>query len=110
VGTGQDLQDHAWVDRADVVQSPIDLLDERRVGSSALRTGHHEGLRCDVLLEPLLLEQRLRSDRLQGCSVKSKSVVRALLSKAPDAANPRTRITAQIATVRHCVATARSRE
>ena len=35
-----------------------------------------------------------------GLFVKSKSVVRALLSKAPDAPKPMTRITAQIATVR----------
>jgi hypothetical protein len=59
------LHDHARVDRADVVQGAVDLRDERRIGRRARGPRHHEGLRRDVLLEPLLLQQRLRPDRLR---------------------------------------------
>ena len=72
-------------------------------------TRHHEGLRRHVLLQPLLLEQSSAPRIASGLFVKSKSVVSAVLSRAPDAPNPDDRITAQIPTVRHgCLLLARA--
>jgi hypothetical protein len=53
------------VEALQVVQRRVHLLRERRIGRGALRPGHHERLRRDVLLELLLLEQRLCLDRFR---------------------------------------------